>query len=58
MELFSSYLAGHPEKAVIMDLFDADTNTLIGEYGWGGFRLYADAGRVLERSRAKARKKN
>lgn len=51
VEIFSSYLAGHPEKAVIVDLFDAATNRLVGEYGWAGFRLYAEADRIIQRVR-------
>lgn len=53
VEIFSSYLAGHPERAVIVDLFDATTNKLVGEYGWAGFRLYADADQITERVRRK-----
>lgn len=53
VETFSSYLAGHPEKAVIVDLFDATTNRLVGEYGWAGFKLYAEADRIMERVRGK-----
>lgn len=37
---FSNYLAGHPEKFMLIDLFDADSGTPIGEYGFGGFKLY------------------
>jgi hypothetical protein len=44
VETFSSYLAGHPEKLVLIDLFDASTNKPIGELGWGGFTLYPQAG--------------
>lgn len=40
VEIFSHYLAGHPEKFVLIDLFDGITGTHIGEFGWGGFRLY------------------
>jgi hypothetical protein len=41
VDTFSNYLAGHPEKFMLIDLFDADTNKPIGEYGFGGFKLYA-----------------
>lgn len=41
IDTYSSYLAGHPEKFMLIDLFDADTNKWIGEYGFGGFKLYA-----------------
>lgn len=39
VEAYSSYLAGHPEKYMLIDLFDAATNKPVGEFGWGGFRL-------------------
>ena len=37
---FSSYLAGHPDKFMLIDLFDMNTNKPVGEYGFGGFKLY------------------
>ena len=37
---FSNYLAGHPDKFMLIDLFDVNTNKPIGEYGFGGFKLY------------------
>ena len=40
IELFSRFLAGHPEKNMLIDIYDASTSTLIGEYGFGGFRLF------------------
>lgn len=40
VETFSRYLAGHPEKFMLIDIFDAATGNPIGEFGWGGFRLY------------------
>jgi hypothetical protein len=40
VETFSHYLAGHPEKFMLIDIFDSATGNLIGEFGWGGFRLY------------------
>lgn len=40
VDTFSNYLAGHPEKFMLIDLFDADTNAAVGEYGFGGFKLY------------------
>jgi hypothetical protein len=40
VDTFSSYLAGHPEKFMLIDLIDADTNKWVGEYGFGGFKLY------------------
>jgi hypothetical protein len=41
IDTYSSYLAGHPERFMLIDLFDADTNKWIGEYGFGGFKMYA-----------------
>jgi hypothetical protein len=40
VEIFSHYLAGHPEKFMLVDLFDGETGTPVGEFGWGGFKLY------------------
>lgn len=40
VEIFSRFLAGHPEKNMLIDIFDANTGKLIGEYGFGGFRLF------------------
>ena len=40
VDTYSNYLAGHPEKFMLIDLFDAATNKPIGEYGFGGFKLY------------------
>ena len=42
VEIFSHYLAGHPEKFMLIDLFDSATGAAIGEFGWGGFKLYSD----------------
>jgi hypothetical protein len=39
IEIFSRFLAGHPEKNMLIDIFDASTGKAIGEYGFGGFRL-------------------
>jgi hypothetical protein len=41
VDTFSNYLAGHPEKFMLIDLFDATTNKAVGEYGFGGFKLYS-----------------
>ena len=46
---FSNYLAGHPEKFMLIDLFDVNTNNPVGEYGFGGFKLYKAALRTAER---------
>ena len=40
VEIFSRYLAGHPEKNMLIDIFDASTDRAIGEYGFGGFKLF------------------
>jgi hypothetical protein len=40
IEIFSRYLAGHPEKNMLIDIYDESTGKVIGEYGFGGFRLY------------------
>jgi hypothetical protein len=41
VDTFSNYLAGHPEKFMLIDLFDARTNDPVGEYGFGGYKLYS-----------------
>jgi hypothetical protein len=40
IEIFSHFLAGHPDKNMLIDIFDHSTGKLIGEYGFGGFRLF------------------
>src|SRR4051812_27142516 len=40
IEIFSRYLAGHPEKNMLIDIFDGSTEKAIGEYGFGGFKLF------------------
>ena len=40
IEIFSRFLAGHPEKNMLIDIYDGSTSKLIGEYGFGGFRLF------------------
>jgi len=42
VEIFSHYLAGHPDKFALIDLFDGATGAAIGEFGWGGFKLYSN----------------
>ena len=49
VDTFSNYLAGHPEKFMLIDLFDAATNKPVGEYGFGGFKLYAKPLQTAER---------
>jgi hypothetical protein len=46
VDTYSNYLAGHPEKFMLIDLFDAATNRPVGEYGFGGFKLYPQPVRV------------
>jgi hypothetical protein len=41
VDTFSNYLAGHPEKFMLIDLFDGTTNKPVGEFGWGGFKMYS-----------------
>jgi hypothetical protein len=40
VEIFSRFLAGHPEKNMLIDIYDASTGKEIGEYGFGGFHLF------------------
>ena len=40
VEIFSRFLAGHPEKNMLIDIFDAKTGNAVGEYGFGGFKLF------------------
>jgi hypothetical protein len=40
IEIFSRFLAGHPEKNMLIDIYDANTGKPVGEYGFGGFRLF------------------
>jgi hypothetical protein len=40
IEIFSRYLAGHPEKNMLIDIYDNATGKEIGEYGFGGFKLF------------------
>jgi hypothetical protein len=40
VEVFSHYLAGHPDKYMLIDLYDAHTGAPVGEFGWAGFKLY------------------
>lgn len=43
IEIFSRYLAGHPERNMLIDIYDAGTGNVIGEYGFAGFRLFNSA---------------
>ena len=49
VDTYSNYLAGHPEKFMLIDLFDAGTNMPVGEYGFGGFKLYPRSARMAEK---------
>ena len=49
VDTFSNFLAGHPEKFMLIDLFDAATNKPVGEYGFGGFKLYTKTLQTAER---------
>jgi hypothetical protein len=49
VDTYSNYLAGHPEKFMLIDLFDAATNMPVGEYGFGGFKLYPRSARIAEK---------
>lgn len=40
IEIFSRFLAGHPEKNMLIDIYDSTNGKWIGEYGFGGFRLF------------------
>ena len=40
VEIFSRFLAGHPEKNMLIDIYDAANGKAIGEYGFGGFKLF------------------
>ena len=41
--IFSRYLAGHPEKNMLIDIYDGSSGKVIGEYGFGGFKLFTAA---------------
>lgn len=40
IEIFSRYLAGHPDKNMLIDIYSVESGKMIGEYGFGGFRLF------------------
>ena len=40
IEIFSRFLAGHPDKNMLIDIYDPTNEKWIGEYGFGGFRLF------------------
>jgi len=42
IDTYSNYLASHPEKFMLIDLYDASTGKLVGEYGFGGFKMYPE----------------
>jgi hypothetical protein len=43
VDTFSHYLAGHPDKFMLIDLYDEATRAPVGEFGWGGFKMYPRA---------------
>jgi hypothetical protein len=43
IDTFSHYLAGHPDKFMLIDLYDDATKAPVGELGWGGFKMYPSA---------------
>jgi hypothetical protein len=43
VDTFSHYLAGHPDKFMLIDLYDDATRAPVGEFGWGGFKMYPRA---------------
>lgn len=47
IEIFSRFLAGHPEKNMLIDIYDAGSGKEIGEYGFGGFRLFNSQSQAL-----------
>ena len=44
IEIFSRYLAGHPDKNMLIDIYNPTNGKWIGEYGFGGFRLFEASG--------------
>ncbi|MGH7767676.1 MAG: hypothetical protein ACREQP_09500 [Candidatus Binatia bacterium] len=40
IDTFSHYLAGHPDKFMLIDLYDEGSKMPVGEFGWGGFRMF------------------
>jgi hypothetical protein len=40
IEIFSRFLAGHPDKNMLIDIYNPTDGKWIGEYGFGGFRLF------------------
>lgn len=48
IEIFSRFLAGHPEKNMLIDIFDAKTGKVVGEYGFGGFKLFPNPSSALQ----------
>jgi len=48
IDTFSHYLAGHPDKFMLIDLYDDATKAPVGELGWGGFKMYPSAVKFTE----------
>jgi len=40
IEVFSRFLAGHPDKNMLIDICDSSSGKLIGVYGFCGFELF------------------
>jgi hypothetical protein len=51
VEIFSHYLAGHPQKYMLIDLYDSESGQPVGEYGWSGFKLFTTASDFLPEDR-------
>lgn len=49
IDTYSNYLAGHPEKFMLIDLMDTGSNKWVGEYGFGGFKMYSKTRVVASR---------
>jgi hypothetical protein len=43
VDTFSHYLAGHPDKFMLIDLYDESSKMPVGEFGWGGFKMFPTA---------------
>jgi hypothetical protein len=56
VETYSTYLAGHPQKYMLIDLFDAATNLPIGEFGWGGFKLNSESAQRAQNTEARTKR--
>jgi len=48
IDTYSNYLAGHEDKFLLIDLYDGATNKLVGEYGFGGFKMHTEKPRAAD----------